>query len=115
MNVRSFVTSLADGAKVSAGDILTISGIAFDGGYGVTEVVVSTDDGKTWRGADLAADLGKYSFRQWSTRLVLNKGSHTLAVRAINRIGQTQPVEALWNPRGIHAELRQKSSKVTAS
>jgi DMSO/TMAO reductase YedYZ molybdopterin-dependent catalytic subunit len=100
MNVRSFVTSLADGAKVSAGDALTIRGIAFDGGYGVTEVVVSTDDGKTWRGADLAADLGKYSFRQWSARLVLNKGSHTLAVRAINRIGQTQPVEALWNPAG---------------
>jgi hypothetical protein len=100
MNVRSFVTSLADGAKVSAGDILTISGIAFDGGYGVTEVVVSTDGGKTWRSADLAADLGKYSFRQWSTRLVLNKGNHTLAVRAINRIGQSQPVEALWNPAG---------------
>jgi hypothetical protein len=24
----------------------------------------------------------------------------TLAVRAINRIGQSQPVEALWNPAG---------------
>ena len=100
MNVRSFITSHTDGAKVSAGNALTISGIAFDGGYGVTEVVVSTDGGKTWRSADLAADLGKYSFRQWSTRLVLNKGNHTLAVRAINRIGQSQPIEALWNPAG---------------
>ena len=114
MNVRSFVTSLADGAKVSAGDLLTISGIAFDGGYGVTDVVVSTDDGKTWRGADLGAELGKYSFRQWSTRLVLNKGNHTIAVRAINRIGQSQPVEPLWNPAGYMRNSIEKV-RITAS
>ncbi len=100
MNVRSFITTHADGAKISAGDIHKIGGIAFDGGYGITEVVYSTDDGKTWRGADLGPDLGKYSFRQWSAKVVLKAGSHSLAVRAINRIGQTQPVEALWNPAG---------------
>ena len=100
--------------QVPAGNLLTISGIAFDGGYGVTEVIVSTDDGKTWRGADLAADLGKYSFRQWSTRLVLNKGNHALAVRAINRIGQSQPVEALWNPAGYMRNSIEKV-KITAS
>ena len=100
MNVRSFITSHANGANVSAGDALKIGGMAFDGGYGITEVVYSTDEGKTWRGAELGPDLGKYSFRQWSARLVLNKGSYTLAVRAINRIGQTQPVDALWNPAG---------------
>ena len=100
MNVRSLITSHADRATVSAGDLLKISGIAFDGGYGITEVVYTTDDGKSWRGAELGPDLGKYSFRQWSAKIVLNKGSHVLAVRAINRIGQTQPVEALWNPAG---------------
>jgi hypothetical protein len=100
MNVRSFITSHADSATVFAGDLLKIGGIAFDGGYGITEVVYSTDDGKSWRGADLGPDLGKYSFRQWSAKLVLKPGNHALAVRAINRIGQTQPVEALWNPAG---------------
>jgi len=114
MNVRSFITSHADGAKVSAGDPLMISGIAFDGGYGVTEVIVSTDDGKTWRGADLGDDLGKYSFRQWSARVVLNKGNHAFAVRAINRIGQTQPVEALWNPAGYMRNVIEKV-RITAS
>ena len=83
MNIRSLITSHADGAKVSAGDPLMFSGIAFDGGHGITEVVFSTDEGKTWRGAELGADLGKYSFRQWSARVVLKEGSHVLAVRAI--------------------------------
>ena len=113
MNVRSFITSLADGAKVAAGDLVTISGIAFDGGYGVTEVGISTDDGKSWRSAQLGADLGKYSFRQWTAKVTLKQGSHVLAVRAINRIGQTQPAEALWNPAGYMRNAVEKI-KVTA-
>ncbi len=100
MNVRSFTTTHADGAKVSAGNSIKIGGIAFDGGYGITDVVFSTDGGKTWRAAELGPDLGKYSFRQWSAKIALKEGNHALAVRAINRIGQTQPVEALWNPAG---------------
>ena len=53
-------------------------------------------------------------FQAMVDRLVLNKGSHTLAVRAINRIGQTQPVEALWNPAGYMRNAIEKV-KVTAS
>jgi hypothetical protein len=37
-----------------------------DGGYGVEEVQISTDGGAVWRRADLGADLGRYSFREWS-------------------------------------------------
>ena len=114
MNVRSFITSHADGATVFAGDLLKVGGIAFDGGHGITEVDYSTDDGKTWRSADLGPDLGKYSFRQWSAKIVLKPGSHALAVRAINRIGQTQPVEALWNPAGYMRNNIEKV-KITAS
>lgn len=39
--VRSFITSLADGAKVKAGSEMRLRGIAFDGGKGIKEVVVS--------------------------------------------------------------------------
>lgn len=114
MNVRSFITNPADGAKVSAGDVIKVDGIAFDGGYGITEVVLSADGGKTWRGADLGPDLGKYSFRQWSAKVVLKPGDHTLAVRAINRIGQSQPVDALWNPAGYMRNSVEKM-KIIAS
>ncbi len=56
-NVRSFVTNLANGAKVKAGRPTLVKGIAFDGGKGIKEVSLSTDGGKTW----MAAKLGKRS------------------------------------------------------
>jgi sulfite dehydrogenase len=65
-NVRSFVTSLADGAEVQAGRESVLKGMAFDGGYGIREVLVSVDGGKNWRPAELGKDLGKYSFREWT-------------------------------------------------
>ena len=30
----------------------------------------------------------------------LAAGNHELKVRAVNRIGQSQPIEPLWNPAG---------------
>lgn len=99
-SIRSFVTSVADGASVKAGAETLLRGIAFDGGYGITEVAVSTDDGKTWTGAKLGEDLGKYSFRPWTLPVKLAKGEHQIKVRAMNRIGQTQPLQPLWNQSG---------------
>ncbi|MYN16511.1 molybdopterin-dependent oxidoreductase [Rugamonas sp. FT107W] len=101
MNVRSFITSLANGAHVKSGKQIVVRGIAFDGGYGVNEVAFSADGGKTWQAAQLGKDLGKYSFREWSAAFTpKQKGSHELLVRAVNRIGQGQPASALWNPPG---------------
>lgn len=100
-NVRSFITSVADGDKVPAGKPLSLRGIAFDGGYGITDVAVSRDGGKTWRQATLGRDQGRYSFREWTFRLTAPRsGDLELKVRATNRIGQTQPLEPLWNPAG---------------
>src|SRR5207244_6550966 len=60
--VRSFITNVADGAKLKAGTQSTLKGIAFDGGKGIKAVAVSTDGGNTWAQAKLGADLGKFSF-----------------------------------------------------
>jgi DMSO/TMAO reductase YedYZ molybdopterin-dependent catalytic subunit len=98
-NVRSFITNLRDGQQVRAGRV-EVKGIAFDGGYGVTGVSVSADGGTSWMDAALGEDLGKYSFRAWSLALSLEAGTHDLKVRAMNRAGQAQPAEALWNPAG---------------
>ena len=46
-------------------------------------------------------DLGKYSFREWKTAFTPKRaGLHELKVKATNRIGQSQPLEPLWNPAG---------------
>ena len=99
-NVRSFITNLKDGQQLRAGKPVEVKGIAFDGGYGITDVLVSFDGGKSWNGAALGEDLGRYSFRPWALALDLPAGSHELMVRAINRAGQTQPMTAFWNPAG---------------
>jgi DMSO/TMAO reductase YedYZ molybdopterin-dependent catalytic subunit len=99
-NVRSFITNLGDGAKVKAGAPTLIRGVAFDGGYGVSDVLLSPDDGATWASARLGADFGKYSFREFEASVSLPAGDHVLKTRAINRIGQSQPDVALWNPAG---------------
>jgi hypothetical protein len=83
------------------GEGVTLRGIAFDGGYGIDEVVVSLDGGQSWREAKLGADLGKYSFREWTAPAQFDRaGAYELKVRAVNRVGQTQPVNPLWNPAG---------------
>jgi len=100
-DVRSFITNLQDGAAVKAGADTPVKGIAFDGGYGITDVLLSSDGGKTWTEAQLGEDLGKYSLREWQSVVRLAPGTHDLRVRAINRIGQSQPMEPLWNPAGF--------------
>jgi len=100
-NVRSFITSVTDGAKLPTGSDITVKGIAFDGGYGITEVLFSSDGGRTWREAELGNDLGKYSFREWTIPFRPAKpGAYEMKVKATNRIGQSQPREPLWNPAG---------------
>ncbi len=98
-NVRSFITNVTDGAKLRP-VVTTLKGIAFDGGKGIREVVVSIDDGKTWTPAKLGEDLGKYSFREWTLVVKLEAGNHELRVRATNNAGDTQPMEPKWNPAG---------------
>ena len=99
-NVRSFITSVQDGGRLRAGQPAAVRGIAFDGGQGIREVAYSTDGGQSWRGASLGADMGRYSFREFTFGFTPEKGSHDLRVRAWNRSGQSQPMEALWQPAG---------------
>src|SRR5260370_6037390 len=55
-NVRSFITSLEPGSSIPAGRPLPVKGIAFDGGYGIREVLISSDGGNNWRECELGRD-----------------------------------------------------------
>lgn len=113
--IRSFITSVAENAALPTGRESVIRGIAFDSGQGIREVAFSSDGGRSWRAAELGADLGKYSFREWRVGWTPGKaGRHTLMARAFNRLGETQPLEPLWNPAGylrnvvepVHVEVK---------
>jgi len=107
MVVNSLITSHRDGAKINAGKV-TVSGMAWDGGYGISSVQVSADGGKTWTAATLGQDLGRFSFRPWSFELVAKKGKNTVMVNATNKLGQSQTSELIFNPAGYHNNVMQR-------
>lgn len=113
--IRSFITSVVTGDTIPASGATLLRGFAFDGGYGITNVEVSADDGRSWRSATLGDDLGKYSFREWTLPFTPSQaGDISLKVRAFNRIGQTQPMDPLWNPSGYMRNVIE-TTRVTAA
>ena len=110
MVVNSLITSHADGARVKAGAPLTVGGIAWDGGYGITSVELSTDGGVTWVAAALGEDLGKFAFRPWSFRFAPKRGRVAMMARAANAIGQGQTTALILNPAGYHHNVVQTLS-----
>ena len=113
-NVRSFITSIGDGAHVPAGSPLAVRGIAFDGGQGIREVAWSSDGGQSWREAALGQELSRFSFREFTFGFTPQAGAYDLRVRAFNRSGESQPMQALWQPAGYMRNVVE-SVKVQAS
>jgi len=101
MDVRSFITSLADGNRVKGGHGYEVKGIAFDGGHGIARVLFTIDGGANWTQAALGKNYGKYSFREWRATFTPKAGqNYKLACLAINNIGESQRFEPRWNPAG---------------
>jgi DMSO/TMAO reductase YedYZ molybdopterin-dependent catalytic subunit len=98
---RSFFTNVAEGSSVPANTPFSFRGIAFGGDDGVDQVELSSDGGKSWRPTALGKDYGKYSFRQWETKLALEKGNHALMIRCTNLAGDAQPSSPSWNTSGF--------------
>lgn len=111
MVVNSLITSHADGAQVKAGNV-AVSGLAWDGGYGMRTVEVSTDGGNTWTPAKLGEQLGRFAFQPWTYELAAKRGKNTVMVRATNVVGQTQTAALIPNPAGYHDNVMQSVTLV---
>lgn len=100
MDVRSLFVSPEPNQTVPLNEETDVQGVAFDGGFGITKVELSTDSGKTWQSAKLGPDLGKYSWRRWHYKFSPpDKGDYKLYVKATNAKGETQPMHQ-WNHSG---------------
>ena len=109
MVTNSLITNLQDGASLPAGKAAVVRGIAWDGGFGIRTVDVSIDGGATWRPADLGADLGRFSWRQWTYAIPAPQaGSYMVMAKATNAIGASQAFDLVFNPAGYHNNVVQR-------
>src|SRR5262249_16586183 len=112
--VNSLITTHQDGAPVRAGSRLSVGGIAWDGGYGIRVVEVSTDGGKTWAEATLGPDAGKYPLRPWTYQFVPQRGQTRVRGGDTSVSGQGQTAALIVNPAGYHHNLIQSVTLVAA-
>ncbi|MFE5942829.1 sulfite oxidase [Streptomyces sp. NPDC056480] len=75
-------------ARPAAGTV-TVAGVAWAQRRGITRVQIRIDDGP-WQDADLAAQAGTDTWRQWSYRWNATPGGHDVTVRATDGTGQVQ-------------------------
>lgn len=101
MNVRSWITSVADGATYGYDPVLPVEGIAMGGDVGVASVEISGNGGRTWEPAALGREDDRYGFRRFTARIgVPRPGRVRVMARCTNTRGETQPMTANWNPGG---------------
>jgi hypothetical protein len=80
-----------------------VGGIAWDAGYGINVVEVSSDGGKTRAATTLGEDLGRFAFRTFCYSFSPKaRGKQTVMARASNKIGQGQTTELIQNQAGYH-------------
>jgi sulfite dehydrogenase len=113
LDIRSIFVFPEPESVLTAGQPCKMQGLAFDGGYGITKVELSTDSGATWVQTSLDNDLGKYSWRRWRyTWQPPSPGTYTFYVRATNTKGETQPWHH-WNRSGyMRNEIESMKIKV---
>jgi len=76
-------------------------GVAFSGERGIEKVEFSLDGGKTWQDAQwIGPELGTGAWRQFTVAVDLPTGTHTIATRATDDQGDTQPEHRVENERG---------------
>jgi DMSO/TMAO reductase YedYZ molybdopterin-dependent catalytic subunit len=97
LNVKSVI---ATPGSVARPGLVNVIGMAWSNASPVTKVEISTDAGKSWALAKLSGTATKYGFRRWTYAWQATEGVQTLISRATNAAGQTQPMEAEWNPNG---------------
>ena len=107
--VNSLITNLLDGQTVPAFKPLEIKGVAWDGGNGIAQVEISTDDGVSWHPATLKQDYGRFSWRQWRYDFEPKRTrEYRIMARATSNSGASQPFEPIPNPSGYHHNAIQK-------
>ena len=92
---------------VDAGPV-EINGRAWSGHGAVSRVEVSTDDGRTWRGAEVDPPPDRYAWQRWNLVWDAEPGHHVICSRATDETGRSQPLEPGWNVGGYEVNAVQR-------
>jgi DMSO/TMAO reductase YedYZ molybdopterin-dependent catalytic subunit len=99
--IKSMITSPAPNARVKMGQRLNLRGRAWVGEGAVERVEISTDEGRSWRGASLARRTDQYAWRTFTfDHQPERPGYVTFLARAWDDRGNAQPAAPNWNPLG---------------
>jgi DMSO/TMAO reductase YedYZ molybdopterin-dependent catalytic subunit len=91
MSVRSLV-AIPDGSTINYNGQIPVTGVAWAGDDNVTQVEISDDGGNTWQETELVGPDEDNAWRQFHTWWDPGEaGSFTLASRATDDKGRTQP------------------------
>jgi sulfane dehydrogenase subunit SoxC len=80
---------------------LILRGRAWSGWAPIARVEVSVNGGAAWWDAELELPVGSHAWRGWSCPWEAGEGSHELLSRATDEAGNTQPLEPVWNIKGV--------------
>jgi sulfoxide reductase catalytic subunit YedY len=103
MNVKSVIGYPENGMKIYHNSHIVVRGVAFDDGTGISDVYVSTDNGKTWEKAELKQDNGRYAYTEFRYAFKPTKyGKLSFMAKAVNHLGEEQPFakDIGWNHGG---------------
>lgn len=104
MNVKSIIGYPTKDSVITHKSHVVIRGVAWDGGHGIQDVMISVDNGKTWEKALLDdGKQGRYGYRAFRYAFKPTEfGKVTLMSKAINKLGEEQPLskDIKWNHGG---------------
>ena len=101
LQVKSLITWPGRGQLLLAGK-QELRGVAWSGQGPVSQVDVSTDNGRIWQPANLEDSESPYAWQRWEFPWEATQpGYFLLRARATDGVGNIQPARAQWNYRGF--------------
>ena len=98
IRVQSIFTAPPRDAKLAAGP-LALRGKAFSGTGAIKKVEISLDAGSSWQAAKLSRE--NIAWQEFEYVMQVREGkSYEAWARATDSMGNVQPVEPEWNPKG---------------
>ena len=103
MSVQSAICSPRSGETVESSDgTVEVKGYAVTGEDGpIKAVYISTDEGKSWKTAEIVYQEGKYSWTLWRCQVPGVDENTKIWSRAESTTGELQPIQPVWNLRGV--------------